>query len=73
MAHRLLSSRAATAVVSDVAGRRDASHGSVTSSSCFVRFQGNELHASDAARLDAWTLELRHYTGTAFGLLRTLA
>ena len=51
----LLAERGATAVITDTAGRRDVCHGSLTSRIAFVRFQGNQLHPSDSARLDAWT------------------
>lgn len=53
-AFRALAARGATAVITDTAGRRDACHGSLTSRTAFVRFQGNEGHPTDAARLDAW-------------------
>jgi len=53
-AFRMLSARGATAVITDVAGRRDVCHGSLTSRTAYVRFQGNELHPTDAVRLDAW-------------------
>ncbi len=54
-----LRARRVTAVVTDVAGRRDVAHGSVTTSTLFVRFVGNALHASDFTRIDAWALRLR--------------
>ena len=41
-------------VVSDTNGRRDVSHGTVTADFLIVRFAGNELHATDFERLDAW-------------------
>jgi uncharacterized protein YecE (DUF72 family) len=45
-------------VMTDVAGRRDVLHMSLTSSAAMIRFTGNELHPSDFARLDAWAERL---------------
>lgn len=53
-AFRVLAERGVGSVVSDTAGRRDASHGSLTTRTMFLRFQGNELHPSDRTRLEAW-------------------
>jgi uncharacterized protein YecE (DUF72 family) len=53
-AFQLFARHGATAIITDTAGRRDASHASLTSRTAMVRFAGNELHESDAQRLDAW-------------------
>ncbi len=47
-AHRI------TSIITDVAGRRDVLHGSLTSSKAFIRFTGNELHPSDLTRIASW-------------------
>ena len=44
----------ATAILTDVAGRRDVLHMRLTAPAAFVRFVGNGLHRSDFERLDAW-------------------
>ncbi len=41
-------------VVTDVAGRRDAAHMTLTGKSLLVRFVGNDLHPTDFSRLDDW-------------------
>ncbi len=41
-------------VITDVAGRRDVVHTSISADYTFVRFIGNELHHSDFTRADAW-------------------
>lgn len=46
--------RRSSVVITDVAGRRDVSHGSLTAPFAFVRFVGDDLHATDFTRLDAW-------------------
>lgn len=48
----------ATAVITDVAGRRDVLHSSLPSPRAMVRFVGNDLHASDYTRIDAWVEKL---------------
>lgn len=42
-------------VITDVAGRRDAAHMVIPGKHVLVRFGGNDGHASDKKRLDAWT------------------
>lgn len=49
-----LERRGAGAVITDVAGRRDVCHGSVTAPFVLVRFVGNNLHPTDAPRAGAW-------------------
>jgi len=43
-----------TAVLTDVAGRRDVLHHRLTTPVAFIRFVGNKLHETDYQRLDAW-------------------
>jgi uncharacterized protein YecE (DUF72 family) len=54
----VLADRGVGAVITDTAGRRDACHGVITAPFVIVRFQGNEGHASDAARARAWAVWL---------------
>jgi uncharacterized protein YecE (DUF72 family) len=53
-----LEARGVATVITDVAGRRDVSHGSLTAPRALVRFIGNsegeELHPTDLERIDAW-------------------
>ncbi len=53
-----LQERRMVAAMSDVAGRRDVLHCRLTSDCVFVRFVGNNLHATDYARIDAWVRRL---------------
>jgi uncharacterized protein YecE (DUF72 family) len=57
----LLESFGAATVITDVAGRRDVSHASVTAPRVLVRFIGNEGHPSDERRLDAWVERLARW------------
>ncbi|WNJ21251.1 DUF72 domain-containing protein [Pontibacter sp. G13] len=41
-------------VISDVAGRRDVSHQSLTTKTAMIRFVGNGLHKSDYRRFEKW-------------------
>jgi uncharacterized protein YecE (DUF72 family) len=41
-------------VITDVAGRRDVLHGTLTIPNLTLRFVGNELHLTDYTRVDAW-------------------
>ena len=45
-------------VMTDVAGRRDALHMSLSNSTFMLRFVGNELHPTDFERIKAWTKRL---------------
>lgn len=51
-----------TPVITDVAGRRDLLHMSVTCPNVFVRFVGNGLHASDYSRIKQWKNYLADWT-----------
>jgi uncharacterized protein YecE (DUF72 family) len=50
----LLEFRGISTVITDVAGRRDVCHGSITSPKIMIRFVGNDLHRTDYQRLEAW-------------------
>jgi len=45
-------------VITDVGGRRDVCHMSITSDYAMVRFVGNDLHSSDFSRTDDWAQKL---------------
>lgn len=44
-----------TAILTDVAGRRDVLHQRLTTGAVIVRFVGNRLHETDFPRVDAWS------------------
>jgi len=46
-------------VISDVAGRRDVLHMSLTTPTLVLRFVGNELHPTDYTRVDEWVQLLK--------------
>ncbi len=46
-------------VITDVSGRRDVLHSSVTSDFTIVRFIGNSLHESDTVRMQLWGERLK--------------
>jgi uncharacterized protein YecE (DUF72 family) len=54
-------------VITDVSGRRDASHASITCPYAFVRFVGEGGHATDTTRARAWIARLAewHASGLA--------
>jgi uncharacterized protein YecE (DUF72 family) len=45
-------------VITDVAGRREVFHNSLTTPQVLVRFVGNGLHESDFSRLDRWVIRI---------------
>ena len=49
------------AVITDTAGRRDCLHMELTVPKAFIRFGGNDLHASDYTRLDAWVRRIKKW------------
>ena len=51
---RVLEHRGAGAVITDVAGRRDVCHASITAPFVIVRYVGSSLHPTDLPRADAW-------------------
>lgn len=50
----LLAQRDTGAVITDVAGRRDAGHMHLSAPFCLIRFVGNGLHPTDYSRIDEW-------------------
>ncbi|MEZ0391557.1 MAG: DUF72 domain-containing protein [Pseudobdellovibrionaceae bacterium] len=48
-------------VITDVAGRRDVLHTSLTSLKVMVRFIGNDLHPTDQTRIQDWVNLLHHW------------
>jgi uncharacterized protein YecE (DUF72 family) len=48
-------------ILTDVAGRRDVLHMCRTTDEVFVRFTGNDLHASDLTRLEDWSRRLARW------------
>lgn len=46
-------------VITDVAGRRDVLHTSISSDYCIIRFIGNDLHPSDTNRLADWANKIK--------------
>jgi uncharacterized protein YecE (DUF72 family) len=50
----LLEATGTTALITDVAGRRDVLHTHLTTSTAMIRFVGNGLVPTDYARADAW-------------------
>jgi uncharacterized protein YecE (DUF72 family) len=53
-AYDFLKAHGVSTVITDVAGRRDVLHSSLTTRKVLIRFTGNELHPSDFTRLDSW-------------------
>jgi len=49
------------AVITDVAGRRDALHQRLTNGTAFIRFNGYDLHPSDYTRLDEWVERIKNW------------
>lgn len=49
-------------VITDVAGRRDVLHASLTTNQVLIRFVGNEPHPSDGRRLLDWVDRLKAWT-----------
>lgn len=49
------------AVITDVAGRRDVLHQTLTARCAFIRFTGNNLHHTDYVRIDAWVKKLHKW------------
>lgn len=56
-----LQSRGIGLVITDVAGRRDVLHASLSAPFSFVRFIGNNLHSSDFSRAKLWAAKLREW------------
>lgn len=58
---QLLQAHGVTAVITDVAGRRDVCHLRLTTASAMIRFVGNGLHPTDYTRIRAWAERLRQW------------
>jgi uncharacterized protein YecE (DUF72 family) len=58
---RLLERRGVATVITDVAGRRDVCHASLSTALGFVRFVGEGGHASDAPRCATWLARLAEW------------
>lgn len=50
-----------TAVITDVAGRRDVLHQGISSEKTMIRFVGNGLHPTDYLRIDDWITRLKSW------------
>ncbi|HSZ26460.1 MAG TPA: DUF72 domain-containing protein [Cytophagaceae bacterium] len=48
-------------VITDVAGRRDLLHLRLSNRTAFIRFAANDLHPSDFARIDEWSMVLKKW------------
>jgi uncharacterized protein YecE (DUF72 family) len=62
-----LERRGVTAVITDVAGRRDVSHASLPTEHAFVRFVGEGGHETDAPRVAAWVARLLEWRTSGLG------
>jgi uncharacterized protein YecE (DUF72 family) len=54
----LLAEKRISTVITDVAGRRDVVHSTLTTRTAVIRFVGNALHPSDTVRIDQWVERL---------------
>lgn len=54
----LFQEKGVVAIITDVAGRRDVLHQTLTTDSAFIRFTGNNLHPTDYSRIDSWVEKL---------------
>ncbi|MNJ96881.1 hypothetical protein D3C87_146150 [compost metagenome] len=59
---RFLQSKKIGLVITDVAGRRDVLHTSVSAPFTILRFIGNDLHPSDYPRAKDWSLRLHEWS-----------
>lgn len=59
-----LQSRNIGLVITDVAGRRDVLHSSLSADFSLVRFIGNDLHPSDFSRLALWADKLKNWSSS---------
>jgi len=50
-----------TAVITDVAGRRDVLHMGLTNTTAMIRFVGNDLHETDYSRISEWVEQLKNW------------
>ena len=54
--------RKITAVISDVAGRRDILHQTITNNCVFIRFRGYTQQSNNYTRLNAWIARIKQWT-----------
>lgn len=54
-------------VMSDVSGRRDVLHMTLTDNSLMLRFVGNELHPTDYSRADKWCIKITDWIRRGLG------
>lgn len=66
---KLLQAHDVVAVITDVAGRRDVLHQTLTAPCAFIRFTGNNLHATDYIRIDAWVKKLHQWLARGLSTL----
>ncbi|MES2617286.1 MAG: DUF72 domain-containing protein [Bacteroidota bacterium] len=59
--YELMEAKGRGSVITDAAGRRDCAHMRLTSSTAFIRFVGNSLHATDYQRIDDWVVRLKSW------------
>ncbi|HUP58719.1 MAG TPA: DUF72 domain-containing protein [Bdellovibrionota bacterium] len=59
----LMASLGLSSVITDVSGRRDVSHSTLTTPDLVVRFIGNAPHESDGPRLEDWAERLERWFG----------
>lgn len=59
-----LQSRRIGLVITDVAGRRDILHTSISAPFTMIRFIGNNLHPSDTVRMNDWATRLKTWSDT---------
>ncbi|MBC7922415.1 MAG: DUF72 domain-containing protein, partial [Ferruginibacter sp.] len=57
----MLRDHGVSTVITDVAGRRDALHQSLTTPTAFIRYVGNMPRPTDYSRLDAWVQRLKSW------------
>ncbi|MBX7059263.1 MAG: DUF72 domain-containing protein [Leptospirales bacterium] len=57
----LLRQTRAMTVITDSAGRRDAVHQSLSTTAVFIRFLANNLHPTDALRVERWIIRLSEW------------
>ncbi len=57
----LLEATGTTALITDVAGRRDVLHSNLSSSTAMIRFVGNGLVPTDYTRADAWVERIANW------------
>ena len=59
--YELLKANNITFVITDTSGRRDMLHMRLSTPVAFIRFEGNDLHASDFTRVDEWITRLERW------------